>query len=106
MRLSTLKRFLAEEGIEELLELTRIDALSSNGDLRYYNFCMQKLGELEQKEIRPAPLLTGADLIGMGLSPGPLFKEILRQVEEAQLEGDLKTKEDAETWVRENYLSK
>ncbi len=106
MRLSTLKRFLAEEGIEELLELTRIDALSSNGDLRYYNFCMQKLGELEQKEIRPTPLLTGADLIGMGLSPGPLFGEILQRIEEAQLEGDLKTKEDAEAWVRKNYLSK
>jgi poly(A) polymerase len=106
MRLSTLKRFLAEEGIEELLELTRIDALSSNGDLRYYNFCMQKLEELEQKEIRPAPLLTGADLIGMGLSPGPLFGEILQRIEEAQLEGDLKTKEDAEAWVRKNYLGK
>ncbi|HUF43660.1 MAG TPA: CCA tRNA nucleotidyltransferase, partial [Verrucomicrobiae bacterium] len=38
MRLSTLKRFLRQEGVEELLELTRIDALSSNGDLRYYRF--------------------------------------------------------------------
>ena len=106
MRLSTLKRFLAEEGIEELLELTRIDALSSNGDLRHYNFCMQKLEELAQEEIRPAPLLTGADLIGMGLSPGPLFGEILKRIEEGQLEGDLKTKEQAEAWVRENYLGK
>lgn len=106
MRLSTLKRFLAEEGIEELLELTRIDALSASGDLRYYNFCMQKLAALEQEEIRPAPLLTGADLIGMGLSPGPLFGEILRRIEEGQLEGELKTKEEAEAWVRGNYPGK
>lgn len=106
MRLSTLKRFLAEEGVEELLELTRIDALSSNGDLRYYDFCLQKMEELKQKEIRPSPLLTGTDLIAMGLSPGPLFGEILRRVEEAQLEGELKTKEEAESWVRQNYLGK
>ena len=39
MRLSTLKRFLREDGVEELLELARIDALSSNGDLSYYRFC-------------------------------------------------------------------
>jgi len=53
MRLATLKRFLGEEGIDELLELTRIDALSSNGDLQYYNFCRQKLGELKEEGIHP-----------------------------------------------------
>jgi poly(A) polymerase len=103
MRLSTLKRFLAEEGIHELLELARIDALSSSGDLSHYDFCLRKMQELKQEEIRPAPLLSGLDLIAMGLSPGPLFGEILRRVEEAQLEGDLATKEDAASWVRENY---
>ncbi len=45
MRLSTLKRFLREEGIEELLELARIDALSSSGDLRHYQFCKERLDQ-------------------------------------------------------------
>ncbi|MGH7888654.1 MAG: CCA tRNA nucleotidyltransferase, partial [Candidatus Binatia bacterium] len=53
MRLSTLKRFLREEGIDELLELARIDALSSNGDLQYYRFCQERLVELKEDEIRP-----------------------------------------------------
>ena len=44
MRLSTLKRFLREDGIDELLELARIDALSSNGDLQYYRFCKERMG--------------------------------------------------------------
>ncbi len=37
--------------------------------------------------ISPVPLITGEDLIAIGLSPGPLFKRILDQVTDAQLEG-------------------
>jgi poly(A) polymerase len=103
MRLSTLKRFLGEPGIEELLELTRIDALSSNGDLQYYRFCMEKAAELKCEEIHPEPLLRGRDLIEMGLVPGPMFHDILAQVEEAQLGGELSSREQALEWVRHNY---
>jgi poly(A) polymerase len=103
MRLSTLKRFLGEEGIDELLELTRIDALSANGDLQYYRFCKQKLAELKEEEIHPEPLLRGRDLIAMGFSPGPNFQTILKQVEEAQLGGELSSREEAMDWVNKNY---
>jgi poly(A) polymerase len=103
MRLSTLKRFLGEDGIEELLELARIDALSANGDLQYYKFCKEKLAELKEEEIHPKPLLQGRDLIAMGFTPGPLFRDILKGVEEAQLEGEISTKEQAVAWVNEQY---
>jgi poly(A) polymerase len=103
MRLSTLKRFLREEGIGELLELARIDALSSNGDLSYYRFCKERLAELEDEEIRPAPLVRGDDLIAMGLTPGPMFSVILRQVEDQQLGGELRSREEALEWVKRNY---
>ncbi|MGE5304122.1 MAG: CCA tRNA nucleotidyltransferase [Alphaproteobacteria bacterium] len=103
MRLSTLKRFLGESGIGELLDLTRIDALSSNGDLRYFRFCMEKLGELKQEEIHPEPLLRGKDLIEMGFAPGPIFKHILKELEEAQLGGELSNREEAREWVARNY---
>lgn len=103
MRLSTLKRFLGEEGIEELLELTRIDALSANGDLQYYQFCKQKLAELKDEEIHPEPLLRGRDLIAMGFSPGPNFQTILKQVREAQLGGELSGREEAMDWVNKHY---
>ena len=105
MRLSTLKRFLGEDGIDELLELTRIDALSSNGDLTYYEFCKQKLVELQQEEIHPEPLLRGRDLIQMGFTPGPIFQTILKQVEEAQLGGELANRDDAVAWVRKNFAN-
>jgi poly(A) polymerase len=106
MRLSTLKRFLGEEGIDELLELTRIDALSANGDLQYYQFCKQKLAELKHEEIHPPPLLRGKDLIAMGFTPGPSFHEILKQVEEAQLSGELSTREEAIAWVNKTYSNR
>jgi poly(A) polymerase len=103
MRLSTLKRFLREEGIGELLELTRIDALSSNGDLSYYRFCNERLAELKDEEIRPEPLLRGGDLIALGLKPGPLFSQILHEVEDAQLGGELNSREQALEWVNKNF---
>jgi poly(A) polymerase len=103
MRLSTLKRFLREDGIEELLELARIDALSSSGDLRAYQFCKERLEKLDEEEIRPAPLLRGDDLIALGFKPGPLFAEILRKVEDQQLGGEICSRGDALAWVQRNY---
>jgi len=103
MRLSTLKRFLREDGIDELLELARIDALSSNGDLQYYQFCKERLAELKVEEIRPAPLVRGDDLIAMGFQPGPVFADILRQVEDAQLGGEITSREEALEWIQRHY---
>ena len=103
MRLNTLKRFLREDGINELLELARIDALSSSGDLQYYRFCKERLAELRDEEIRPAPLLRGGDLIALGLIPGPVFADILRRVEDAQLGGEIQSRQEALEWLQRNY---
>jgi len=106
MRLSTLKRFLREDGIEELLELARIDALAASGDLRYYRFCKDRLAALKAEEIRPEPLLRGRDLIAMGLTPGPIFSSILRQIEDAQLGGELNSRQEAIDWVYKYYSNR
>jgi poly(A) polymerase len=103
MRLSTLKRFLAEEWIDELLELARLDATASSGDLTHYDFCTAKLCVLGEQEIRPEPLLRGRDLIDLGYEPGPQLGAILEAVNEAQLEGALRTKEEATDWVRGRF---
>lgn len=106
MRPATLKRFLRQDGIEELLELTRIDAMAANGDLSHYEFCMNALGTIEEEELRPRPLVSGHDLIGMGLEPGPLFKKILSVVEEAQLNREVSSRDEALALVRSRYLGK
>jgi poly(A) polymerase len=58
---------------------------------------------LTDDEIRPAPLLRGADLIQLGFTPGPLFAQILRQVEDAQLGAELISREQALEWVKKNF---
>jgi poly(A) polymerase len=103
MRLATLKRFLRQDGIDELLELCRIDAAASNGNLYYYEFCRQKLAEIGVERMKPTPVISGHDLIALGHRPGPAFKEILDAVEEAQLEGTVATREQALALVRERF---
>lgn len=105
MRESTLKRFLRQEHFDEHLELHRLDCLASHGDLTNYYFCLEKLEEFEGEKMRPPRLIDGNDLIGMGLQPGPRFSEILSDVEDRQLEGEIENRDQALAWVREKYLS-
>jgi len=57
--------------------------------------------EYIQPVLSSPPLVTGHDLIGLfGLVPGPLFKEILDGLETAQVEGLVKDREQALTWVK------
>jgi poly(A) polymerase len=105
MRPSTLKRFLRQDGIDELMELTRIDALSSNGDLAHWTFCRKALEELPAEQIRPEPLLRGNDLMELGIAKGPIFRTILTAVEDAQLEGSIASREAALDFVRAKFLS-
>ncbi len=103
MRESTLKRFIRQPAFEEHLELHRLDCLSSNGYTDSYEYVKARLAGLSEEALKPAPLLTGRDLIERGYQPGPLFSEILHAVEDAQLEGTLRTPEDAWRLVEERY---
>jgi tRNA nucleotidyltransferase/poly(A) polymerase len=103
MRLATLKRMLREDGFDELLALARLDALASNGDLQYVEFCTRRRAELAEEDVRPPRLLDGDDLIALGYRPGPVIGEILRSLEEAQLEGQVRTRADAERHVAERF---
>ncbi len=100
MKASTLKRFMRLPRFEEHLELHRIDALASNGNLAAHAFLSQQFADTPASEMRPAPLITGHDLIEMGHKPGPRFREILAAVEDLQLEGKLRTREEALEYVR------
>jgi len=101
MKKSTLKRFLRRKHIKDLLELHRLDCLSSNRELRMYEFCQTKLREFRQESMRPVPLISGKDLIQLGFTPGPVFKQVLEFIEDAQLEGTVSTKEEALSLVKE-----
>jgi putative nucleotidyltransferase with HDIG domain len=106
MRTSTLKRFVRLPHFEEHLELHRLDCLSSHRKLDSYEAVQQFLAETPPEEVRPQRVLTGTDLSEMGYIPGPLFSEILRAVEDAQLEGQVTTKVEAEELVRKKFVLK
>lgn len=101
MRIATLKRFLARPTIDDELELHRVDCQGSHGLLDNYDFLLRKREEFSNEPLIPPPLITGRDLIAAGLKPGPLFKKLLDSAQALQLEGGLKTRDDALAWLRE-----
>ncbi|MGA7221788.1 MAG: CCA tRNA nucleotidyltransferase [Candidatus Acidiferrales bacterium] len=102
MKPATLKRFARLERFDEHLELHRLDCISSHRNLENYEFMRRFLTETPPEEVHPARLLTGDDLIGLGLKPGPRFKEILETAEDAQLDGKIVTRDEALRWAREH----
>jgi poly(A) polymerase len=103
MRTSTLKRMLTEEGFDELLEVSRMDALASSSYLGFYHFCRRAMAHMTPTQMRPPRFLSGTDLIGMGFKPGPAFKSILKEVEDLQLDGEIADRASAIQYVRQHY---
>ena len=103
MKEATLKRFLRMPLFDEHLALHRADALASHGNLSTYEFLQQKRSQIPAETMKPAPLVTGDDLIAAGHIPGPRFREILNAVEDAQLEGRLSSREEALAFVQQEF---
>ena len=103
MRVAKLKRFMARPGFEDELELHRVDCTSSNGMLDNHVYLRAKQAEFAAEPLIPEPLITGDDLKKLGMRPGPRFKEILDAVSSQQLEGTLKSSEEALEWVKGQY---
>jgi len=95
MRRSRLRQLLAHPLFEDLAELSRADALASTRDLSAYEFVRGAQKELGDTHELPQPLVRGTDLLAMGVAEGPLMGELLRRVQEEQLEGNISSKEEA-----------
>lgn len=95
MRTAKLKRFMSPPTFELEMELHRVDCASSNGFTDNYEFVQAKAVEFAAEPLIPPPLVTGRDLIALGLTPGPEFKDLLEAIETEQLEGRLCEREPA-----------
>ncbi|TAE73997.1 MAG: CCA tRNA nucleotidyltransferase [Verrucomicrobia bacterium] len=104
MRVATLKRFMAASTFPLELELHRVDCASSNGCLDNLDFVLAKRTEFASAPLIPTPLVTGRDLIELGLTPGPRFRELLDFLQTEQLEGRMNHRESALAWIK-NQLS-
>jgi poly(A) polymerase len=106
MRKATLRRLLLRETFPLELELHRLDCLGSSGNLEHYHFLTGQAAELAtQPAIRP-PLLTGDDLIRLGLKPGKPLGALLEEIREKQLADELQTPRAARAWVKKRLADK
>jgi len=102
MRKSTVRRLLLRPTFPLELALHRLDCLGSHGRLDIYDYLVQQSRELEQRpEIRP-PLLSGHDLMALGIPPGPKLGALLAQIRDLQLQEELRTPAEARRWVRKH----
>jgi poly(A) polymerase len=98
MRPSRLKPILVHPGISELLALHR--AIAGVRPAEHVEFCERVLRETPRDELDPPPFITGENLKALGLKPGPEFKRLLDAVREAQLDGRVRSREEALELVR------
>jgi poly(A) polymerase len=103
MKASTLKRFFRLENFPQHLALHRMDCLAGSGSLDHWNYVRERYESMPEEAVRPAPLLTGRELIAAGYTPGPDFRPMLRAVEDAQLEGAISTPDEALALLRDRF---
>jgi len=107
---STIRRLSTKVNIEELVMVARADFLgrtteaSLRGDYEAGDWLLRKAKELDVYTQPPKPLLQGRDLIALGYQPSKKFKEMLDSVYLNQIEGDIRTKEEAIRYI--NSLEK
>jgi poly(A) polymerase len=100
MRKATLRRLLLRATFPLELELHRLDCLGSSGDLAHYHFLVAQAEELKQLPALIPPLLSGNDLLALGVAPGKRIGEVLHELRERQLAEELKTPDEARAWIK------
>jgi len=86
-----LQRLLVADARDELLELAAVVGGGRHAGVQH---ARQKL-ELPPDQLDPEPLLSGQDLIAHGLKPGKAFRRLLEEVRDAQLDGEVSSREEA-----------
>jgi poly(A) polymerase len=100
MRKATMRRMFLRPTFDLELELHRLDCLGSNQNLATYHYTREQAEEWQAQPALVPHLLSGHDLMAMGVAPGPEMGKLLAEIRELQLQDELKTAEDARAWVR------
>ncbi|MGQ9645485.1 MAG: CCA tRNA nucleotidyltransferase [Thermodesulfobacteriota bacterium] len=109
---TALKRLVYQVGddIPLLVLLTLADKEASRGILSVQldevieDHCVRILKWFKEKDvIHPPPLINGHDVMALGYSPGPKVGEILNFIRGKQIEGEIKTREEALRLLKEEF---
>lgn len=98
-----LQRLLIAPLVKEWLELAHAMAQTGRGQLEDVYFCQAKL-RLPAEELNPSPLVNGHDLAELGLAEGPRVATVLEAIRDAQLLGQIRTREEALELARTHVL--
>ena len=90
-----LKRLLAHPLSGELLKWFCAQAALTESKSEACAVLCERKSPWTPSDIDPPPLVTGEDLLAMGLKPGPRLKELLEAARSAQLNGEVRTKEES-----------
>lgn len=94
-RVARRKRIAARESFGPALRLIAVETPSAAAVIG------EDVRELAETGLAPPPFVDGDVLIEtLRLAPGPRFKELLEAVYDAQLEGEVRSVEEAVEWVR------
>ncbi|MFW6061975.1 MAG: hypothetical protein ACOC93_04120, partial [Planctomycetota bacterium] len=95
MSLATFKRLLAEPHFHRLLELWAFEERRATNGTVHTNRAARRAEEIPPESASPSPLVTGNDLMQMGLPQGPAIGQILQQLYTAQLNEELTDRRQA-----------
>jgi poly(A) polymerase len=101
MPISKLKLLMHEPYFWDLLSLQNaIQGAKGESDQRLKQI-RKRATDIDEKDVRPQPLLNGHELMSLGATPGPMVGQLSQEMYIAQLESHLKTKAQAKEWCQE-----
>ena len=91
------RRLAQKVDMELLARVARADCLGRTGgfDCSAMDWFIERARKLGVEHQPPPPLLLGRHVLELGVAPGPRVGEILKQVYERQLDGEIASVEDA-----------
>ncbi len=95
-------RDLGEEALG-LMILCYADGWATAGKTAHLETTITRMINQHRSELartRVKRLVTGNDLIALGMTPGPVFRVILQELEDLQIEGKIKTKEEGLEYLK------
>ncbi|MCG8404616.1 MAG: CCA tRNA nucleotidyltransferase [Phycisphaerales bacterium] len=95
VKLADLKRLMAHAAFDDLMSLFLAKLKTTSGDTGPFQEIEGRVQGILPDQVAPPPLLTGNDLKALGVVPGPDYKAILDRVYDAQLNDEIRQREEA-----------
>jgi poly(A) polymerase len=95
--MDVMKRLMREPFFADALKLYGMRVRAGDGAVSRhpFDFLTKLFGRMRADDLHPEKLISGDDLVKLGMKPGKQFKDILDRIENAQLRGEIHSKAQA-----------